>query len=137
MGAIIYLYRRCHKINLCNGFEYATHCFLYLFIHESHFYVPIKQTSTPGYFHMFIMEGEPDKYNQKLLMGCVTNLLTNVKVLDPDKPIHIHQSMSVALKDKMRVYRVIFIRTYNIYLMIKQGATWYPLKVKMLLYIQQ
>ena len=102
----IYLYRSCCLLILCEGLRFAEHCILYLFISINYYFVPLKLRSTSENFHMLSMEGEllPIQIDLTKILLCDVLEINwhNIKIHHHNKPLHLSQDISIALKDRIR-----------------------------------
>ena len=127
-----YLIIKARKLKVFHGDQFANSSCLYIFFTNTQYYVPIKICTLNS--HMLMV-----KLNGQLLLDMI-NLQKNtmwdvlkfdwqaIQVLVNNKSFNLPTSVTIPLKDKLRLRRMLRKKELACYFMIKQGLNWYMLK---------
>ena len=131
MGILFWLYSQCKSLTWLRGYRYNRCCTLYVFLYNSHFYVPIKLRKLTGHMNMYRLMNAvgPDglSYSKAYLWDIIhfdwheTCLYMNSQI------VSLPTSVTIPLKDKIRARRMINKEDLDLQFMIKQGTNWYSL----------
>ena len=58
IGVVVWIMIHCRQLTWLWGFRYNNICTLYIFLFNTHFYVPIKVKHLSGHMHMYKLEFE-------------------------------------------------------------------------------
>ena len=132
MAIVILLHYR--KSMLCRGYRFSNIVKLVLFISEVQHYIPIKLCKTSGSPHLFKIKGtlksEDIRLNKNYLWDTLEINWNKIKMLLNSNEIELPQIITIKMRDKIRVRRMISKETQNFHIMIKQGITWYNLEME-------
>ena len=108
----------CRHLTWLRGYKYSRACTLYIFLYNSHFYVPLKIKCLTGHMHMYRIENPPlvNWGSMKLYVNGI--------------PIQLPLSLTVPLRDKIKTRCMMTKDELDLQFMIKQGANWYNLTDK-------
>ena len=133
VGLIVYLYQNCKHLTLVKGHRFASICHVHLVIGNTTRYVPFKIGQFVGSPFLFEHNNHPQVNQITLHKQLVWDHLhlswQDLKVTYKNKRVPLKEHITVPLKDKIRL-RNIFDSTFHVMLMIKQGDTWYNLRLK-------
>ena len=105
-----------------------------LFISDVQHYIPIKLCKTSGSPHLFKIKGTLKSEDMKLNKNHLWNTLeinwNKIKLSLNSNEIELPKIITIKMRDKIRVRRMINKETQNFHIMIKQGITWYNLETK-------
>ena len=100
-----------------------------LFILDVQHYIPVKLTKTSGSPHLFKFTGtlnsEDIKLNKNYLWDTLEINWDKIKLTFNDSEIKLPQLVTIKMRDKIRIGRMMSKDTLNSHVMIKQGITWY------------
>ena len=132
LGLVMYVYKYCRHFTLMKGHKFASICHIHLVFSSTTRYVPLKIGQFTGSPFLF-------KYNQIPLTDQIALqkqcLWDNVhikweeeKITYKKEVMSLREHLNVPLIDKVRL-RYIMAKDYHVMYMIKQGDTWYNLKM--------
>ena len=94
-------------------------------------YVPIKLCKTSSSIHLFKLMGSINRENVTLHRNTIWDILDidwwNITVTLNGSVINLSGSVIIPFRDKFKIRQMIGNRPLLLYLMLKQGQTWYPL----------
>ena len=109
-------------------------CTLYIFLYNSHFYIPLKIKCLTGHMHMYCIENpivlEKLSFHHHCLWDSyVVNWGTMILIVN-GVPVQLPLSLTVPLRDKIKTKCMMTKDELDLQFMIKQGANWYNLTDK-------
>ena len=103
-----------------------------MFISDEQHYIPIKLCKTSGSLHLFKITGtltsEDIKLNRNYLWDTLEINWDKIKLVFNSNDINLPKLVTINIKDKIRVRRIMSRETQNFHIMVKQGMTWYNLE---------
>ena len=124
----------CRHLTWLRGYKYSRACTLYIFLYNSHFYVPLKIKHLTGHMHMYRIENPitPEKlsFHRHCLWDSYVVNWGSMKLYVNGIPIQLPLSLTVPLRDKIKTHRMMTKDELDLQFMIKQGANWYNLTDK-------
>ena len=100
-----------------------------LFISDVQHYISVKLTKTSGSPHLFKLIGtlnsEDIKLNKNSLWDTLEINWNKIKLTFNDSEIKLPQLVTIKMRDKIRIRRMMGKDTRNSHVMIKQGINWY------------
>ena len=132
MAIVIFLHYR--KSKFCRGYRFSNIVKIVLFISDEQNYIPMKLCKTSGSFHLFKIKGmlkpEDIKLNKNYLWDTLEINWNGIKLSFNGNEIDLPKIITIKIRDKIRVRRMINKETQNFHIMIKQGITWYNLETE-------
>ena len=102
-----------------------------LFISNTHSYVPIKLCRVAGSIHLFRIRGRLNPENVKLKKNWIWDVLeidwSNISIMLNDNGIDLSSLVIIPFKERYRARRFLRKHPLLIYVMLKQGKTWFSL----------
>ena len=130
MAIVILLHYR--KSKFCRGHRFSNIVKIVLFISDVQLYIPIKLCKTSGSIHLFKNTGtltsEDIKLNRNYLWDTLEINWDKIKLVFNSSEINLPKLVTIKIKDKIRVRRMMSREMQNFHIMIKQGMTWYNLE---------
>ena len=124
----------CQHLTWLRGYKYSRACTLYIFLYNSHFYVPLKIKHLTGHIHMYQIENPiaPEKlsFHRHCLWDSYVVNWGSMKLYVNGNPIQLPLSLTMPLRDKIKTCRMMTKDELDLQFMIKQGANWYNLTDK-------
>ena len=132
MAAVIFLHYR--KSKCCRGYSFSNVIKIVLFISDVQNYIPIKLCKTSGSLYLFKIKGtlkpEDIKLNRNYLWDTLEINWNEIKLSFNGNEIDLPKIITIKMRDKIRIRRMINKETQNFHIMIKQGITWYKLETE-------
>ena len=132
MAVVIFLHFRQSK--LCRGYEVSNIVKIVLFISDVQNYILIKLCKTSGSLHLFKIKGtlkpEDIKLNQNYLWDTLEIGWNEIKLSFNGNEIDLPKIITIRMRDKIRVRRMMNRESQNFHIMIKQGITGYNLETE-------
>ena len=126
MMIVVLLHYRRSKF--CRGYRFSN-VKIVLFISDVQHYIPVKLTKTSGSPHLFKLTGtlnsDDIKLNKNYLWDTLEINWNKTKLTFNDSEIKLPQLVTIRMRDKIRIRRMMSRNTRNSQVMIKQGITWY------------
>ena len=124
----------CQNLTWLRGYKYSRACTLYIFLYNSHFYVPLKIKHLTGHMHMYCIENPivPEKlsFHHHCLWDSYVVNWGDMKLFVNRVPVQLPLSLTVPLRDKIKTQHMMTKDELDLQFMIKQGANWYNLTDK-------
>ena len=126
MIVVLLHYRR---LKFCRGYRFSNVVKIVLFISDVQHYIPVKLTKTSGSPHLFKFTGtlnsEDIKLNKNYLWDTLEINWDKIKLTFNDSEIKLPWLVTIKMRDKIRIRRMMSKDMQNSHVMIKQGITWY------------
>ena len=133
MATVIFLHFR--KSKLCRGHRFSNVVKIVLFISDVQNYISIKLCKTSGSIHLFRIQGtlKPGyiKLNRHYLWDMLEINSNGIKLMLNDNKIDLPKIITIKMRDKIRVRRMINQEPLNLHVMVKQGIIWHNLETDM------
>ena len=127
MMIVVLLHYRRSKF--CRGHRFSNVVKIVLLISDVQHYIPVKLTKTTGSPHLFKFTGtlnsEDIKLNKNYLWDMLEINWDKIQLTFNDSEIKLPWLVTIKMRDKIRIRRMMGKNTRNSYVMIKQGITWY------------
>ena len=122
------------KSRLCRGYKFSNAMKITLFISDVQNYVPIKLCKTLGSIHLFKIKGPLKfgdiKLNRNYLWDTLDIDWNNVTITFNDGKIDLPKIVTIKMRDKIKVRRLMNRKLLNFHMMIRQGITWFNLETE-------
>ena len=132
MMIVVLLHYRRSKF--CRGYRSSNIVKIVLFISDVQHYIPVKLTKTSGSPHLFKFTGtlnsEDIKLNKNYLWDTLEINWDKIKLTFNNSEIKLPRLVTIKMRDKIRIRRMMSKDMQNSYVMIKQGITWYNPEVE-------
>ena len=129
LSMIIVVLLHYRKSKFCRGYRFPNIVKIVLFISDVQHYIPVKFTKTSGSPHLFQFTGtlssEDIKLNKNYLWDTLEINWDKIKLTFNDSKIKLPQLVTIKMRDKIRIRRMMSKDMQNSHVMIKQGITWY------------
>ena len=126
MIGVLLHYRRS---KFFRGYRFLNIVKIVLFISDVQHYIPVKLAKTSGSPHLFKFTGtlnsEDIKLNKNYLCDTLEINWDKIKLTFNDSEIKLPQLVTIKMRDKIRIRRMMSKDMQNSHVMIKQGITWY------------
>ena len=130
MVIIVFLHYR--KSRLCKGYRFLNAIKIMLFISDVQNYVPIKVCKTAGSIHLFKIKGALKsgdiKLNKNYLWDTLEIDWNGVTVTFNNNKIELPKIVTIKLRNKIKVRRLMNRQPLNFHVMIRQGITCFNLE---------
>ena len=127
MMIVVLLHYRRSKF--CREYRFSNVVKIVLFISDVQHYIPVKLTKTSGSPHLFKFTGtlnsEDIKLNKNYLRDTLEINWDKIKLTLNDSEIKLPQLVTIKMRDKIRIRRMMSKDMQSSHVMIKQGITWY------------
>ena len=127
MMIVVLLHYRRSKF--CRGYRFSNIVKIVLFISDVQHYIPVKLTKTSGSPHLFKLIGtlnsEDIKLNKNYLWDTLEINWNKIKLTFNDSEIKLPWLVTIKMRDKIRIRRMMSRDMRKSHVMIKQGITWY------------
>ena len=121
----------CQNLTWLRGYTYSHVCTLYIFLYNSHFYVPLKIKCLTGHMHMYRIENPivPEKlsFHRHCLWDSYVANWGAMKLFVNGVQVQLPLSLTVPLRDKIKTRHMMTKDEFDLQFMIKQGTNWYNL----------
>ena len=105
-----------------------------LFISDLQNYIPIKLCKTSDSIHLCNIKGtlksKDIKLNRNYLWDTLEINWNKIIITFNDNKIDLPKIVGIKMRDKFRVRRLMNREPLNLYMMIRQGITWYNLETE-------
>ena len=122
---------KIRKTSFCKGHLFSNNTKILLFVSNTHSYVPIKLCRVAGSIHLFRIKGRLNSENVKLKKNWIWDVLeidwSDVSITLNDNEINLLRSVIIPFKEKYRARKLLRKHPLLIYIMLKQGKTWFSL----------
>ena len=102
----VWICTHCRHLTWLHGYKYSQACMLYIFLYNSHFYVPLKIKRLTGHMHMYRIENPiaPEKlsFHRHCLWDSYVVNWGSMKLYVNGTPIQLPLSLTVPLRDKIK-----------------------------------
>ena len=97
---------QCHNLTWLHSYKYSHACTLYIFLYNSHFYIPLKIKRLTGHMHMYCIENiiVPEKlsFHRHCLWDSYVVNWGAMKLFVNGVPVQLPLSLTVPLRDKIK-----------------------------------
>ena len=128
------LYLVANKIRKSSSFKgclFSNNTKILLFISNTHSYVPIKLCREARSIHLLRIRGRLNSESVKLKKNWIWDVLeidwSNVNITLNDNEIDLPSSVIIPFKERYRAKRLLRKHPLLLYVMLKQGKTWFGL----------
>ena len=132
LSMVIVILLHCRKSRFCRGHRFSNIVKIVLFISDVQHYIPIKLCETSGSLHLFKITGtltsEDTKLNRNYLWDNLEINWDKIKLVYNSNEINLPKLITLKIKNKTRVRRMMSREMRNFHIMVKQGMTWYNLE---------
>ena len=132
MITVIFLHYR--KSKLCRRHRFSNVVKVVLFISDVQNYILIKLCKTSGSIHLFKIKGtlKPGdvKLNRNYLWDTLKINWVKIMLTFNDSRIDLPKIVTIKMRDKIRVRRMLNQEPLTFHMMIRQGIKWYNLETE-------
>ena len=129
LSMIIVFFLHYRRSRLCRGYNFSNAIKIMLFISDVKNYIPLKLHKTSGSIHLFRIKGtlksEDIKLNRNYLLDTLEINWNKITITFNDKKIDLPKIVTIKMRDKFRVRRLMNREPLNFHVMIRQEITWY------------
>ena len=122
---------KLYRMPTFRKYRYSNTIKIMLFISDIKSYVPIKLCKTSGSIHLFKLTGIINKENIQIHKNTIWDIMEidwrPVTITLSGNIINLPGSVIIPFRDKFKTRRIMKSKPLLLYLMLKQGQTWYPL----------
>ena len=122
---------KLYRMSMFRKYRYSNTIQIMIFILDIKLYVPIKLCKTSGSIHLFKLTGSINKENITLHKNTLWDVMEIdwrlVTIALSGNVINLPGSVIIPFRDKFKIRQIIKSTPLLLYLMLKQGQTWYPL----------
>ena len=122
------------RSRLCRGYRFSNATKIMPFISDVQNYIPITLCRTSGSIHLFKIKGtlksKDIKLNRNYLWDTLEINWNKITITINDNKIDLPKIVTIKMRDKSRVRRLMNREPINLHMMIRQGITWYNLEVE-------
>ena len=119
------------KSSFFKGCLFSNKTKILLFVSNTHLYIPIKLCRVPGSIHLFRIRGRSNPENVKLKKNWIWDVLeidwSNISITLNDNEIESPSSVIIPFKERYSTRRLLRKHLLLLYVMLKQGKTWFSL----------
>ena len=134
LSMIIVMFLHYRRSRLCRGYKFSNDDKIMLFISDVQNYIPINLYRTSGTNHLFKIKGtlksEAIKLNRNYFWDTLEINWNKITIKFNDNKIDLPKIVTIKMKDKIRVRRLMNREPLNLHVMIRQGLTWYNLETE-------
>ena len=134
LSMIIVIFLHYRKSRLCRGYRFSNVIKIMLFISDVQNYIPIKLHKTSCSIHLFKIKGTLKsgdiQLNRNYLWDTLKINWDKITITFNDNKINLPKIFAIKMQDKIRVRRLMNREPLNLYIMIRQGTTWYNLETE-------
>ena len=128
-ATLLWICSNCRHLTWLRGYKYSRACTLYVFLYNSHFYVPVRVKRLTGHMHMYRLEKPINTQSMSFNRNCLWDSFSidwkdMVLHINGD-PVNLPKTITVPLSDKIKARRMIQKEGLELQFMIKQGTNWY------------
>ena len=134
LSMIIVMFLHYRRSRLCRGYKFSNGIKIMLFILDVQNYIPIKLSKTSGSIQQFkikiTLNSEDIKLNRNYLWDTLEINWKKITITFNDNMIDLPKIVTIKIRDKFRVRRLMNREPLNLHMMIRQGITWYNLETE-------
>ena len=131
LGMLYLVTNKMRKLSFFKGHLFSNNTKILLFISNSHSYIPIKLCRVTRSIDLFRIRGRLNPENVKLKKNWIWNVLeidwSNVSITLNDNEIDLPISVIIPFKERYTARRLLRKHLLLLYVMLKQGKTWFSL----------
>ena len=122
---------KLRKSSFFKGCLFSNNTKILLFISNTHTYIPIKLCRVARSIHLFRIRGRLNPDNVKLTKNWIWDVLeidwSDIRITLNDNKIDLPSSVIIPFKERYRARRRLRKHPLLLYIMLKQGKTWFSL----------
>ena len=131
LGMLYLVTNKLRKSSFFKGHLFSNNTKILLFISNTHSYVPIKLCRVDRSINLFRIRGRLNPENVRLKRNWIWDGLeidwSDVSITLNDNEIDLPSSVIIPFKERYRARRVLRKHPLVLYVMLKQGKTWFSL----------
>ena len=131
LGMLYSVTNKIIKSNFFKGCLLSNNTKILLFVSNTHLYIPIKLCRVTRSIHLFRIRGKLNSENVKLKKNWIWDVLeidwSNVSITLNKNEIDLPSSVIIPFKERYRARRLLRKEPLLLYIMLKQGKTWFSL----------
>ena len=131
LGMLYLVTNKMRKSSFFKGQLFSNNTKILLFISNTHSYIPIKLCIVARSIHLFRIRGRLNLKNVKLKKNWIWDVLeidwSNVSITLNKNEVDLPSSVIIPFKERYRARRLLRKCLLLIYIMLKQGKTWFSL----------
>ena len=130
-GMLYLVTNKLRKTSFCKGHLFSNNTKILLFISNAHSYVPIKLCRVAGSIHLFQIKRRLNPENVKLKKNWIWDVLeidwSDISITLNNNEINLPRSVIIPFKERYRERKLLRKHLLLVYIMLKQGKTWFSL----------
>ena len=130
-GMLYLATNKLRKTSFCKGCLFSNNTKIWLFISNTHSYVPIKLCRVAGSIYLFWIRGRLYPENIKLKKNLIWDVLeidwSDISITLNDKEVDLPSSVIIPFNERYRARKLLRKHPLLFYIMLKQGETWFSL----------
>ena len=129
---IIYVCLTAQRCTIFKRRLYSNTITIIIFFSDLKQYIPVKLCKSAGSIHLFQIYGQLSSDQIVLEKNCLWDMIRinwkEVSVTLSDTMVQMPKSVKVSLRDKYKLRTLMKKHTLLLYIMLKQGISWYALE---------
>ena len=134
IASLLWIFTHCKQLTWLRGYKYSRACTMYIFLYNSHFYVPLKIKRLSGHMHMYKIMNPITPLSLSYHKHCLWDSFVvdwkEMKLFVNGNPVFLPTTLTIPMRDKIKTRRMMTKDDLDLQFMIKQGANWYNLTEK-------
>ena len=130
IGVMFLTIEKLYKMPIFRKYWYSNTIEI-MFLSNIKSYIPIKLCKTSGSIHLFKLMESISRENVTLHRNTIWDIMEidwrNITVTLNGSVVNLPDSVIIPFRDKFKIRQMMRSRPLLLYLMLKQGQTWYPL----------
>ena len=131
LGMLYLVTNKIRKTSFCKGHLFSNNTKIFLFISNTHSYVPIKLCRVARSIHLFKIRGRFNSEHVKLKKNWIWDVLeidwSNISITLNDNEIGLPSLVIIPFKERYRARKLLRKHPLLFYIRLKQGKTWFSL----------
>ena len=131
LGMLYLVTNKIRKTSFCKGCLFSNNTKIFLFVYNTHSYVPLKLCRVAGSIPLFKIRGRLNPEHVRLKKNWIWDVLeidwSDVSITLSDNEIGLPSSVIIPFKERYRARRLLRKHPLLFYIMLKQGKTWFSL----------
>ena len=131
LGVLYLVTNKIKKSRLFKGHLFSNNTKVLLFVSNTHSYIPIKLCRVARSIHLFKRRGKLTPENVKLEKNWIWDVLeidwSDISITLNENEIDLPGSVIIPFKERYRARKLIRKHPLLLYVMLKQGKTWFSL----------
>ena len=131
LGMLYLVTNKIRKSSFCKGCLFSNNTKIFLFIFNTHSYVPIKLCRVARSIHLFQIRGRLNPEHVRLKKNWIWGVLeidwSDISITLNNNEIGLPSSVIIPFKERYRARKLLRKHLFLFYILLKQGKTWFSL----------